>query len=451
MIVHVKEEVTLSQVLALREDRVRWQGEMLACGLPVISFSMNIAGPVKTSPLIRRAMADGVFLLRARLGETLRREERHPSPAGDTVLFSVDREPAALKEICLALEEEHPCGRLFDLDVIAPTGEKLARPRQRGCFVCGKEGSGCAARRLHSVEELQKRTHEILTEGLLKRDAERLADLAVRALLTEARTTPKPGLVDGRNSGSHRDMDLALFEKSARSLRAHFAAFYRLARENARRPHDGLYLLLQKEGVLAERSMLAATGGVNTHKGAVFSMGLILGALGLFSEEEPFSVSLLSDFARHLAAMAPLAQLRTPIAQTAGASLYRCGIGGVRGEALEGFPTVAEHALPFYRALLSRGLEGEYARCLTLLRILTLTEDSNLHRRGGAAGAAFARGEAERLLSAPQLPTKEALCALDDAFIARNLSPGGAADLLALTELIYLLEEGALRERELFE
>ncbi|MBQ4037389.1 MAG: triphosphoribosyl-dephospho-CoA synthase [Clostridia bacterium] len=93
------------------------------------------------------------------------------------------------------------------------------------------------------------------------------------------------------------------------------------------------------------------------------------------------------------------------------------------------------------------GLDGEYARCLTLLYIITETEDSNLYRRGGKEEASFAKNEAKALLSAPALSTREALFLLDDAFVERNLSPGGAADLLALTEFLHLAEESLSAEK----
>ena len=120
---------------------------------------------------------------------------------------------AECSRICVKIEEKNRLGRLFDFDVIGTDGEKLERKNPRECLICGKRGRECAASRAHSVGVLQEETRKIIREHFLFADAEYFSSLAKRSLLKELYTTPKPGLVDRRNNGSHPDMNISLFEK----------------------------------------------------------------------------------------------------------------------------------------------------------------------------------------------------------------------------------------------
>ena len=271
-------EVQLAQMLLARENRALRQRELLErYGLPLISFTMNIAGPVKNSPLIRRGFQMGREAL---LGELKRSGippvlcEELDADTGCEGLYVVDAEAASLKRLCCAIEERGALGRLFDFDVLTPDGKKLDRPAPRLCLICARPAKDCARSRTHSVPELQARTREILRGAVDRRDAEDAAVYAVRALLYEVAVTPKPGLIDRLNSGSHRDMDMYSFLASAASLYPYFAECVKIGRETADRPAPETFAALRCPGKLAEAGMLKATGGVNTHKGAIFTLGV---------------------------------------------------------------------------------------------------------------------------------------------------------------------------------
>ena len=224
-------EVTLEEMLRAREDRVRRQEAMLRrYGGPLISFSMNMPGPVKDSPLLRRAFRAGRAQLEAGLRAwslpVLAQEERLAS-TGCEGLYAAAGPAEKVKELCVSIEEGSPLGRLWDMDVLSPGGSRLAREavggRPRGCMVCGKAGRGCASRRLHAVSELQEAARRILTSHFAAADRDRAAALATQALLEEVCVTPKPGLVDCANTGSHRDMDLFTFLRSAAALTPYWA------------------------------------------------------------------------------------------------------------------------------------------------------------------------------------------------------------------------------------
>ena len=439
--------VELPQMLAARDRRVERQNALLQqYGLPLVSFTLNIAGPVKNSPDIRRLFALGRELLLdqfCRLKAPLVYREETDEDTGCEGLYVVDMESAALKALCCELEERTEAGRLFDLDVLCPDGRKLDRPRPRQCLICGRDAKDCARSRTHTVPELQARTRAIIRAALDHRNAERAAALAVRALLYEVTVTPKPGLVDRQNNGSHRDMDMYTFMASASTLWPYFAECVRLGQEHRDAPAPAAFAALRFPGKLAEGRMLHATGGVNTHKGAIFILGLACGALGRLDAAQ------WSDPAAVLAGIAAMtAGVERELAHneghgpTAGERFYRAyGVTGVRGQAAQGFPSVLHCGLPVLESSLADGRTADEAGAAALLAILANTPDTNMLSRGGYEQAEEKRAELRALLTADPCPGREVLEALDRAYIAENLSPGGSADLLGRCWLLHFLKE----------
>ena len=274
--------------------------------------------------------------------------------------------------------------------------------------------------------------------------ADAIASLAHDALMRELLLTPKPGLVDRRNTGAHRDMDVALFTASAAAIRPWFALFFRLGTEGAAIPADRFLPTIRPEGLACERAMFAATGGVNTHKGSVFTFGLAAAATGRLLAQGAVNADAICMEVAAITAHLVASELEAPHeATTAGEAIFRQhGLPGARGEAASGFATVRLGSLPVLRRTLAADCDAETALHATFLHLLEHNADTNLIARGGLEGAAFARTEATRLrlLGGAHAPGfHAAMCALDDAFIARNLSPGGSADLLALTWFLHHL------------
>ena len=429
-------EVTLAQMLEAREQRAFRQFQLSReYGKPIVSFSMNIPGPVKTSPLIRRGFYEGCALLDRHLsGERVLHREFTEAVTGCEAIYVVDLEPLDVKTITTSIEDTHGLGRLFDMDVIDAALCKLDREAvgggDRNCLVCGAPGRGCASRRIHSVAELQNATNAILTGYFRERDRVRIGDLAVQSLLDEVCTTPKPGLVDRRNSGSHADMDIAAFRASAGALRGYFRDCARTGMETAGENPEETFHRLRRLGLLAERDMYAATGGVNTHKGAIFTMGILCGAAGrLWKPEGTWEPEVLFREVSAMTAAAVEADFHRG-GDTVGQRLYAGhGIRGIRGEVAQGLPSVANIGLPAYRGFRNAGMEQNEAGVRTLLTLIASVEDTNMIARGGIPGAkAGAEKCAALLAGAFTLADVETL---DDWFIRENLSPGGCADLLA--------------------
>ncbi len=442
--------MTLPQILLAREERAaRQQQAMARFAVPVVSFTMNIPGPVKQSPLIRRSFRWGLARLEQQLPDFLHREVRE-EVTGCEALYAVDMDVSQLKALCVAIEEETPLGRLFDMDVLDPLGTKPDRlalgGKSRDCMVCGAKGRGCASRRLHSLEDLTAAAWGRMEDHFFPEEAEAVGGLAVESLLQEVATTPKPGLVDRRNNGSHRDMDLPLFTASAKALAPYYIHCVHIGRETRSLPPEACFSRLRAAGLEAEKTMYRTTGGINTHKGAIFTLGLLCGSWGrLWGEALPGLDRLLAVCGElgSCALRADFSGLTCP--QTAGEALYLAkGIRGIRGEAAAGLPSVKHIALPVYREGLDRGMSANDAAVAALLHLIARVEDTNLLKRGAEAGAAWAAAEAEKLLPWPSAGQVEQL---DDAFIRRNLSPGGCADLLAAAYFLAGLPTDAKKDR----
>ena len=442
--------VTLMEMLGAREARAMRQQQLLEeYHLPVISFCLNIAGPVKNSPVLRRAFREGLerlacALLAGRL-DVVHREEVD-QPTGCEALWVVRGDGRAVKELCVELEDRDALGRLFDLDVLDPVSGKWDRTQlgqpPRKCLVCGKEGKGCASRRLHTVEELQGATQVILEDYFGKKDQQALGALAAKALLYEVCTTPKPGLVDRKNNGSHRDMDVFTFLDSTAALLPYFEEAVRLGMETRDLPPQETFRRLRQAGAAGERAMFRATGGVNTHKGAVFTLGTVCAAAGRLWTAEGFSKDL--DAALALCGEMSAQEVKKDFeairregAHTTGQRLYlEHGLEGIRGELSRGLPAVAQIGLPTLRRRLEAGDSLEQAGVQVLLALMAQVVDTNLIARGGLEGQQWAMEQTKNL---PQgrAATRQETEELDRALIERNLSPGGCADLLAIT---YFLE-----------
>lgn len=445
-------EVSLAEMLDARDRRAQAQRQLLeAYGLPLLSFTMNIPGPVKDSPLIRRGFAEGLRRLDGALSaagiETRSRHVVH-AVTGSESLCAVQAEAPTLKAICTGIEDASPMGRLFDMDVIGPEGQKLARGEERRCLVCGAAGRGCASRRLHSLEELSAAVTGLLREGLLAADGERIDALATRALLDEVETSPKPGLVDRNNSGSHRDMTPATFARSAAALQDFWQSCFLTGVKTAGLPAEEVFSRLRELGLEAEDRMFSATGGVNTHKGAIFTLGTVCAAIGRLWQPEapcrdPRRIAETCAELSRAAVSADFAALdRGGTPKTAGERLYLSrGLRGIRGELAAGLPAVMQTGLPHLESGLAHGLSRNDAGVLALLHLIARGEDSNMLKRGGPALAAQAVSRVRDLLTETPFPSEEAVRELDAAFIRQDLSPGGCADLLAVSYFLHAWQQ----------
>ena len=451
-------KVNAADMMAARERRAERQRSLLEQGGALVSFTLNVPGPVKRSPRWERAFDEGRRLIEARLarepwevtGRSVYRES-----TGCEAFWLLQADAYGVKRALAAVEEDCPIGRLFDIDVLDSSGVPLSRTAfglsPRTCLLCGRPAHECGRSRRHSLEELLAHINGMLDDYFRQRQADRAAALSCRAMLTEVSVTPKPGLVDRHDSGSHDDMDFYTFVDSAAVLAPWFRRFFLLGTELAGEAPERAFDRLRYPGMLAEEDMYAATGGVNTHKGMIFSLALLCAAWGRLYErgEKADSVTVTQE----AAAMAG-ARLRQELASagadaaTAGLRLKAgSGAGGVRAEAAAGYPAVIETGLPRLGQYLAAGLDADRAGGLTLLALMGAAEDSNVFARCGTAVQQELRQRMRDLSDRQPPPDAAELARLNQDFCRRRLSPGGAADLLALTFFLHYLDEAGDGDR----
>ncbi|MFO3705557.1 triphosphoribosyl-dephospho-CoA synthase MdcB [Xanthomonas codiaei] len=267
--------------------------------------------------------------------------------------------------------------------------------------------------------------------------AHRLGRLAVSALHAELACAPKPGLVTPFDSGSHTDMDASTFLRSLFALRGYFVAIAQAGIDNAP------FARLRDLGIAAEAAMLRATGGINTHRGAIFSLGLLTAQ----------AARLRAAHARAPAADAVCqgvqlwreALLAAPLDPRSNGQRMRAQhkVSGVREQAAMGYPLLHQVALPALRTRLATGATREAALAHTLMQLVAQVDDLNLLHRGGAKGLAYAKAQAQRFLAdggTAQPNWRDQLAAIGNGFVQRRLSPGGSADLLACAWFVHCQE-----------
>jgi triphosphoribosyl-dephospho-CoA synthase len=272
------------------------------------------------------------------------------------------------------------------------------------------------------------------------RIARHISLLAVRSLYHELALYPKPGLVSFQDNGAHRDMDAATFVRSLFSLRGYFVAIAEAGMREAG------FAELQQLGLAAETRMLRATHGINTHRGAIFTHGILAAAAGcaaardIAPSDENLRDIVVSNWSRDLRAIA-IAGAATPTHGQLMAA--RHGVTGARGEALLGFPAVFDIALPGLRNALDRGADTQHALLHTFFVLLAETSDTNVLFRGGAEGLRFIQTQAGEFLergSVFEAGWQERAESLHRQCSIQNLSPGGCADLLAAAWFVHQLQ-----------
>jgi triphosphoribosyl-dephospho-CoA synthase len=271
---------------------------------------------------------------------------------------------------------------------------------------------------------------QVLRRARIAPDVPAIGAVAADCLVKELETWPKPGLVSHVDNGSHVDMDAGTFRRSAAAIRPYLQ---RMADEGALGCGMGRLRII---GLEAERAMLAATAGVNTHRGAIFGLGLLCAAAG----------------ARAGGLVDPGLPLGAVVARLWGEGIFdgpvllhshgsaahrRFRAGGARMEAANGFPSVYRIGLPALRsATMIAPEDTEAARVEACFALIAFVEDTNLLHRGGLDGLRFAHDAARRFIASGGVGAsgwRARAQSIHESFVARRLSPGGSADLLAMT------------------
>ncbi len=389
--------------------------------------------------------------------------------AGPFALLLSDTAPEKLKSLSIDLETETPLGRLYDIDIFSTSGVKISRDNGlRRCIMCDEAAFICARRRSHSLSEISSAIEELIVHNVSFQNislcesfleihqrehpsstvcciptfrrglAGVIGRYAQLALLSEVMVTPKPGLVDREGSGAHSDMDLHSFIASASVLGDVFAEMVQIGMDHeADSVAQDMLPALRQVGISGEERMMRATAQVNTHKGSIFSLGLMCGAVG-YSLMHTCSDSLTTIISKICEGLVKH-DMSMMDRSTYGKRLYLDhGISGARGEAEQGFPAVIRtrdrikllyelEGSVFYHNLNSASLQA-------LVENIASFDDTNIAGRGGMHMLGNAKKMAQTYLDNGGVASDKDLTSLrgiGNQFKSWNISPGGSADTLA--------------------
>lgn len=450
----------LAGLLAAKERRAGLRRELSAGGQVLVSLTLNVPGWPKSDAvigeafeLVRRGLVRFLAARQVLLNPTCVHQAR--DAAGDFFLAAL-AEPALaardLKAVTEAFEASHPLGRLVDVDVTGPDGALVSSGKAKPCFLCPDVPAVvCMRRGAHDPVQVRRvvtgRIQDFLDAARRETVCRRLAQEAARAMLREIAHTPKPGLVDRLDRGCHADMDFVTFLDSSAALAVHFFDLAAAGFDGAARPVGELLPEARVLGMTVEKAMFAATGGVNTHKGLVFLMGLALAVAGrVIRQVGWFDREAFARGCREMCSGLVERELTgTAVQSTHGEAVFRrFGRGGARAEAEGGFPMALEVGLPALAAAAPDGLghlgdeAGQAALDAALYAILAVNQDTNVLHRGGAEALEGLQTRAAAVRDASTPEARTAALAEAQAFAAsRCISPGGAGDLLAVTLFLH--------------
>lgn len=284
----------------------------------------------------------------------------------------------------------------------------------------------------------------------MEKITQQIADTARWALLEEVRTTPKPGLVDCDSNGAHTDMDVCTFVSSAEALYPYFKVMAAYGWSDYNNP-ERLFEKIRPVGKLAEEAMYQATDGVNTHKGLIFSIGILsAAAAAVYRRKNAF---IRNDiFAEEMQMVHTAMQRELNLTQqkkeslTNGEKVYQTyGSLGVRGEALYGYAAVRNLSLPVVEEGVQKHRPFDRIKIQALLMLMSQVEDSNILSRSNMDMLRHVQGMSREFLNTGGVYRDDGIETMkqwDKQFTEWNISPGGAADLLAITLFIYRLTGG---------
>lgn len=457
------QQISIEDVLSGKERKAQIQQELMDLyHVTVIGLAINMPGNIKYNNLIVEFFSGALNNLRHKLitlGVRILEERNCHMLSGPIAALAVDMTPEAAKTLAVEIELADAYGRLLDIDVYATDGRQISRTDlglpPRRCLLCDEHFTVCMREKRHSMEELVARAYALLNayrqsdNRLFAAAVQTIGTHAVQAMLMEAICAPAPGLVDRYNSGAHQDMDIFTFMSSSAALGP---AMYACAR--AGWEHDGapteLLGKLRSIGIDGEKEMFDSTQGVNTQKGILFLLGILSAAAalsvrqtGMYSYQDTIKTAQAICAGVVERELHSLKQQLPKRKLTAGEQFYLTyGITGVRGELENGLPAVVNAGLPHLRSALAEGLHLNDALIHALLAIMAYTEDTTVLNRHGMEMLKRVQQDANEVLELGGMLTTEGynqIKSLDTIYSASRISPGGAADLLAVTYFLHFL------------
>lgn len=456
-------EKVVKDILQAKEIRAKERLKMADMGVCSISLTVNIPGIPKSNELIHSFFQECLsdlkrFLLSYRILIDSDREINRSDAAGDFYLVLVANQEVSaihLKKIGEQFESEHALGRLLDVDITDEKGNPVSSGKAKNCYFCNQHPAVyCMRMQTHQYTQMrsviERDISGFLEERRKNRWCKNLSSFALKALLNEVALSPKPGLVDRFSNGSHSDMDFTTFLNSSAVISVYFREIVEFGFDFSSANCKDALPKLRQIGLQMEEDMFQETNGVNTHKGAIFLLGFSLFVSAYLIKMNKFSylsfVHLIKEMNDDLVEQ-ELGKNCSLSKKTHGEECFeKFGSNGkgIRGEIQAGLPCVFRYAIPILTSYFenSKAETDAFIRqglTKTLLVLIAHNKDSNILYRKG-----------EMVLEELQDLSFQAFQAFDEKSfqftyqklinycLKTNISPGGSADLLAVSYFIFL-------------
>jgi len=460
--------MSLEKILSAKEERAKMRQAIANNNLASLSLSLNIPSYPKSTKeinnfflLIKTEIND--YLLAHRVIYNTQAEITLTDSAGDFCISSLSsntKDIAFVKNLCENFEENHPLGRIIDIDIVDTSGHPVSSGKLKKCFLCNAPAIECMHKGTHTKQELRSfidsEIKKYLYQEKLKSAKIQLAAYATQALLYEVSLSPKPGLVHRYGNGCHKDMNFFSFINSSSILSTYWINIIDLA-YNTKSDNEQNIIALREIGIVMEREMLKFTHGVNTQKGAIFIIGTLVFAVAkLISDNKDIKDKNIKDIIISLHKNIFNDELLSLTSEEAshGIKNYHkygaknCG-GGIREEASLAFPTLFNEALPVMRDLLNNhpfSLDEDSIQNIltkTLIKIISKNSDSNIIYRSNIETLKQLQCMAEKCFNEKN-NFETSYSDLQKFCFKKNVSPGGSADLLAATIFVYQSQQNFL-------
>ena len=457
-----KKNKDLENVLDARENRASLRSQFVKNNLCTLSLSLNIAGYPKSNFLISSFFTEILselkpFLLANRIAIQNNKEIILTDKAGDFFIVPFSNstiEIIKIKELTEIFESTHRLGRLIDIDIFNEQGFPISSGKKKPCYFCGEHSAiSCMRNKRHTYDEIREKISNEISTYLNVKHKEltinKITSYASKAILYEISLSPKPGLVSFHDSGSHADMNFFTFLNSSASLTPFFKEFCLLG-YNYYGKYEEALAQIRHIGLRAEKAMFEATNTINTHKGIIFLFGISLFSISkLVSEKKGYNHTEFRTIIKKICNKIVVNELvnTTNKAITNGEKVYeKYGIlgVGVRGEVEKGFPSVFHKSQAYFEEYLtsfSYTNQHEIQQILQtgLLHIMAVNNDSNILHRSNLDTLIHLQ-----TLAKESINNNIAYKQLNEYCLAKNISPGGSADLLSVALLLHFVKNEKL-------
>ena len=444
---------SLNQILEAREERAALRREFCINENFSISLNLNIPGIPKNNIILAAffdAIVDDLNIYFTAHRLKVLQQKKLNNNAGDFIIFEIqdnNHSNEFLKNLTENFEQNHPCGRFIDLDLCDTSGKLVSSGKQKVCFYCNQQAAIiCMLSKNHSFTELRNFQHkkivDYLNQSKIKNIARKISSMAIRSLLYEISLTPKPGLIDFESNGVHKDMNFRTFIDSTSVLSVYFDELFLsgflFKNENYSEALPEIRIL----GLQMEKDMFEATHGVNTQKGIIFLMGITLFSLGiLYQKNKTYSSEQHQLLIQKICSNLVINEFQINVNgfETHGEKCFeKYRIGGVRQEVQDGLPTVFNKALPLL--FRHKNLDNN-TLYKVLVQIMSKLDDTNILHRSNMQTLLDFQKLCKRTLHNFSFSAYNRII---DFCNQKNISPGGAADLLSISIFLYMIKKSEI-------